>query len=136
MVLSRLDDCNSCFRGVLVSRSDASSWFKTQLQGLSLEQNCAGCQYDSELITNSCPWRTDATRVGHRNTCRNSLPDRFLHDPFARHRNHAIGFQVLLRNTPKGLVQELFPNLLPSCGMPYHHRQSGKQTPWRRSEDV
>ena len=79
-------------------------------------KNCTGYQWDSELITKSCPWRTNATRVRRRNACRNSFPDIFLHDPFAHHRNPAYGFQVLLKNTAKdSLVSELFQTLsLPS----------------------
>ena len=66
--------------------------------------------------------------VLRRNTCRNSFPDTFMHDPFSHHRNHAYWFQVLLKNTlTSSLVSEPFPTLLPSSGMLYH-KQSGKQT--------
>ena len=56
----------------------------------------------------------------------------FLHDPFAHHRNHAYGLQVLLKKrkkqqTKNNLVSEPFPTPLPSSGIPYH-KQLGKQT--------
>ena len=74
------------------------------------------------------PLLTNATRVRRRNTCRNSFPDTFMHDPFYHHRNHAYWFQVLLKNTLKtSLVSRPFPTLLPSSGM-LNHKQSGKQT--------
>ena len=99
-------------------------------------KNCIGCQWNSELITKSCPWLTNATRVRRRNTCRNSFPDTFMHDPFYHHRNHAYWFQVLLKNTLKtSLVSQPFPSLLPNSGMLYH-KQSEMQTPWRRFADV
>ena len=98
-------------------------------------KNCIGCQWNSELITKSCPWFTNTTRVRRRNTCRNSFPDTFMHDPFSHHRNHAYWFQVLLKNTLKAVwFPSLFATLLPSSGMLYH-KQSGRQTR-RRFADV
>ena len=60
-----------------------------------------GCQtvFVDSASSSSSPWRTNATRVRRRNTCRNSFLDMFLHDPFAHHRNHAYGFQVLQKLT-------------------------------------
>ena len=87
---------------------------------------------DSELSQNNVLWRTSATRVRRQNTCRNSFPDRFLHDHFVRHRNHAYGFQVLLKNNNTKIA---FSTSIPSSGMPYQ-KQSGKQIPWRPSADV
>ena len=43
----------------------------------------------------------NATKVRRRSTCRNSLRDIFLHDPFLHHLRHAYGFLVLLQNAPK-----------------------------------
>ena len=43
----------------------------------------------------------NATKVRRRSTCRNSLRDIFLHDPFLHHLKHAYGFLVLLQNAPK-----------------------------------
>ena len=75
-------------------------------------KNCIGCQWNSELITISRPLLTNATRVRRQNTCRNSFPDTFMHDPFSHHRNHAYWFQVLLKNSLKAVW---FPSFFQLC---------------------
>ena len=91
---------------------------------------------DSEWITKSCPCRANATRVRRRNICRNSFPD--VHDPFAYHRNHRYGFQMLLKNTPEKKVgcQSFFHLYSQALECPTTLKQSGNQTLWRRSADV